>query len=86
MLGLGLAGTAVGYLASLYLNQLAEPRRRATLLSVKGLVINLGYGWISLAYGAWVAGLRVDGDRPRVLGSYDKSGVITRPATAISVP
>ena len=66
MLGLGLAGTAVGYLASLYLNQLAEPRRRATLLSVKGLVINLGYGWISLAYGAWVAG-----DRPRVLAAFD---------------
>lgn len=57
VVALSLLAGAVGYLTSLYLNQLVDSSRRATLLSVKGLVLNLGYGWISLAYGLWVARL-----------------------------
>jgi MFS family permease len=57
IVALSLLGGAVGYLTSLYLNQLVDSSRRATLLSVKGLALNLGYGWISLGYGVWVARL-----------------------------
>lgn len=64
-----LAG-AVGFCTSLYLNQLADPGRRATLLSVKGLAINLGYGWISLVYGAWVARLASSTPRPPVVEAF----------------
>lgn len=57
VVALSLLGGAVGYLTSLYLNQLVDSERRATVLSVKGLVLNLGYGWISMAYGVWAARL-----------------------------
>lgn len=64
-----LAG-GVGFCTSLYLNQLADSRRRATLLSVKGLAINLGYGWISLAYGAWVASFSAGSPQPPVIAAF----------------
>lgn len=57
ILALGLLASTTGYLTSLYLNQLVDSRRRATLLSVKGLALNIGYGWISVAYGLWVGQL-----------------------------
>ena len=64
-----LAG-AVGFCTSLYLNQLAEAKRRATLLSVKGLAINLGYGWISLAYAGFVAAFKDGSAGPPVIGAF----------------
>jgi hypothetical protein len=70
VVALSMLASAVGYLTSLYLNQLADPARRATVLSVKGLVINVGYGWISLAYGIWVASLPTNGSTPPVITAF----------------
>lgn len=42
----------IGFFSSYYLNQLANSRERATLLSFKGLLCNLGFGLISLYYSA----------------------------------
>jgi MFS family permease len=39
-----------GFFASYYLNQLADSKERATLLSFKGLCCNLGFGVVSLYY------------------------------------
>lgn len=40
----------VGFFASFYLNQLSSSDERATLLSFKGLVCNIGFGVVSLYY------------------------------------
>lgn len=40
----------VGFFSSYYLNRLAESEERATLLSFKGLMCNLGFGLVSLYY------------------------------------
>ncbi len=48
-----LLGSAMGLLnffLSHYLNALADPASRATLLSFRGLAFNLGYGFVSLAF------------------------------------
>ncbi|HEY3898615.1 MAG TPA: MFS transporter [Chthoniobacter sp.] len=49
---LPLAGsmTALGYIVSYYLNALTDSTHRATVLSFKGVAINLGYGFISLLF------------------------------------
>ena len=49
---LPLAGsmTALGYIVSYYLNALTDSAHRATVLSFKGVAINLGYGFISLLF------------------------------------
>ncbi len=71
ILALGQVAGAVGYLTSLYLNQLVDSKRRATLLSVKGLAINIGYGWISVAYGLWVGRTDGQGGQPApVIGAF----------------
>ncbi len=49
---LGLAMSAGGYLVSHYLNAATDSRRRATVLSLRGLAFNLGYGLVSLAFAA----------------------------------
>jgi hypothetical protein len=52
------------------LNQVVSSERRATLLSVKGLAINLGFGWVSLAYAAWVARLPAGDSTPAVITAF----------------
>lgn len=42
----------VGFCSSYYLNQLSESEERATLLSFKGLLSNIGFGTVSLYYAA----------------------------------
>ena len=47
---LGGAMTALGYVVSYYLNALTDSSHRATVLSFKGVAINLGYGFVSLLF------------------------------------
>lgn len=48
----------VGFTVSRHLHASAESSQRATLLSVKGLAFNLGYGACSLGFSGMLAGLR----------------------------
>jgi MFS family permease len=50
LLPLASAMTALGYIVSYYLNALTDSSHRATVLSFKGVAINLGYGFISLLF------------------------------------
>jgi hypothetical protein len=50
LLPLGGAMNALGYIASFYLNAFTDSAHRATVLSFKGVAINLGYGFISLLF------------------------------------
>jgi hypothetical protein len=54
---------AVGFMASYYLNALADSGQRATVLSFKGLAFNLGYGFISLLFAILLQAFH-DGARP----------------------
>jgi Na+/melibiose symporter-like transporter len=56
MLTLNLLGF-VGFTVSRFLHGVARSDQRATLLSVKGLVFNLGYGLWSLAFSVLLAGI-----------------------------
>jgi hypothetical protein len=47
----------VSFTVSRFLHGVADSDQRATLLSVKGLVFNLGYGVYSFAFSAMLAGL-----------------------------
>ncbi|MDP0500167.1 MAG: MFS transporter [Verrucomicrobiota bacterium JB022] len=49
----------VGFFHSHYLNREVDSKQRATVLSFKGLAINLGYGAIGLAHVAILAGLQL---------------------------
>jgi MFS family permease len=51
----------VGFTVSRFLHGVAESSQRATLLSVKGLVFNLGYGAYSLAFSLVLAGMEKQG-------------------------
>jgi MFS family permease len=57
MLTMSLLGF-VGFTVSRFLHRVADSSQRATLLSVKGLAFNLGYGVWSLAFSLLLAGLR----------------------------
>lgn len=48
----------VGFTVSRHLHAAADSEQRATLLSVRGLAFNLGYGAFSLAFSLLLAGLR----------------------------
>lgn len=48
----------ISFFTSYYLNRITSSKQRATVLSVKGLAFNLGYGGISLVYSALVASLK----------------------------
>lgn len=61
---------ATGFATSLYLNQLTDKSRRATLLSFKGLAMNLGFGWISLAYAGCLAWIPADGNVAPVVSAF----------------
>ena len=52
-----------GFCTSFYLNKTADKSIRATLLSFKGLALNLGYGGIGILYALLVAYLR---ERPEL--------------------
>ena len=54
---------AVGFMASYYLNALADSGQRATVLSFKGLAFNLVYGFISLLFALLLQAFR-DGAHP----------------------
>ena len=47
-----------GFCTSFYLNKTADKSIRATLLSFKGLALNLGYGGIGILYALLIAYLR----------------------------
>lgn len=47
-----------GFFVSNYLNRITSSRRRATVLSFKGLSFNLSYGLLGILYSALLAGLR----------------------------
>lgn len=49
------------FLCSRELNKLADSSQRATILSVKGLIFNLGYGLASLGFAGSVAGFQKQG-------------------------
>mgnify|MGYP000553592606 CR=1 FL=1 len=51
----------VGFTVSRFLHSVAETDQRATLLSVKGLVFNLGYGIYSLGFSFLLASFRQQG-------------------------
>ena len=59
------------YFISQYLNRVSEPATRATVLSFKGLTMNLAYGTIMLAYQAQTWGLR--SSEKQALASMDKT-------------
>lgn len=64
LLPLGGAMTALGYIVSYYLNALADSSHRATVLSFKGVAINLGYGFISLLFALVLRAGRPGGGAP----------------------
>jgi len=55
---LGLGMSVMGFATSYYLNQLAEPSRRATILSFRGLSINLTYGMVGLMFAGLLRALK----------------------------
>jgi MFS family permease len=48
----------VNFFASHYLNEITEPKQRATVLSFRSLAQSLAYGMINLLFGVLMAGLR----------------------------
>ncbi len=62
ILPLGAAMMALGYMVSYYLNALVDSSHRATVLSFKGVVFNLGYGFISLVFALVLRAVRDGGD------------------------
>jgi len=52
----------VGFTVSRHLHHVAESSQRATLLSVKGLVFNLGYGGWSLVFSGLLFGVKTQGE------------------------
>jgi hypothetical protein len=58
---------AVGFMASYYLNALADSVQRATVLSFKGLAFNLGYGFISLLFALLLQAFRDGAHREQAL-------------------
>ena len=68
MIPLGAAITAVGFLVSYYLNALVGSGLRATVLSFKGLVFNLGYGFVSLLFAMALRAVRDGGGAEETFG------------------
>lgn len=57
----GIGFGLVNFFTSHYLNALVDSRHRATVLSFRGLALNLGFGGMSLLYGALLRGLKEGG-------------------------
>jgi MFS family permease len=58
---LAAAMMALGYIVSYYLNALVDSSHRATVLSFKGVIFNLGYGFISLVFALVLRAVRDGG-------------------------
>jgi MFS family permease len=58
----------LGYLVSYYLNALVDSKSRATILSFKGLVFNLGYGFVSLLFALVLRAVRDHRSTENALG------------------
>ncbi|MFO7765729.1 MAG: MFS transporter [Pelovirga sp.] len=67
----------ISFFVSTYLNQAASSRQRATVLSFKGLFLNLGYGGIGLLYALLLKLLnqQVAGQHPGLIGESLKNQV-----------
>ncbi len=61
-IALMMALSHLGFLMSRYLHELASSDQRATVLSVKGLLFNLGYGGASLIFAAAVSSRKRSGE------------------------
>jgi drug/metabolite transporter (DMT)-like permease len=68
----GLGFGLLNFFSSHYLNALVDSRHRATVLSFRGLALNLGFGGISLLYGAILRGLK-EGDQATGSLAYRES-------------
>lgn len=56
----------LNFFTSHYLNALVDSRRRATVLSFRGLALNLGFGGLSLLYGLLIRGLKEGAPSPEL--------------------
>jgi hypothetical protein len=65
---LGASMVAIGFNLSYYLNALVESKRRATVLSFKGVAFNLGYGLVSLLLAFVLRVLRDGGSAEETFG------------------
>ncbi|MCB1649137.1 MAG: MFS transporter [Pseudomonadales bacterium] len=52
----------VQFQTSFYLNQMVDSRQRATVLSFRGLALNLGLGLASMLYTVWVGVIKSEGE------------------------
>jgi len=59
------------YFVSRYLNEAAPSDQRATILSFRGLAINIAYGGVSLAYAGLIAGIKATGSVERGADASD---------------
>ena len=66
---LGAAMTGLGYIISTALNAVTSSAQRATVLSFKGLVFNLGYGLSSLLFALGLRALRDTGNADQAFAS-----------------
>jgi hypothetical protein len=55
---LAMAGPLLAFFVSSYLNEWCESSLRATVLSFRGVAMNLGYGTAGLAFGGFAAAVR----------------------------
>ncbi|MDF1591225.1 MAG: hypothetical protein P1P89_06895 [Desulfobacterales bacterium] len=63
----------MGFFISYYLNQVTESRQRATVLSFKGLSLNLAYGIIGILYSLLLVMLR---DQAAPASAHQKGSVV----------
>ena len=66
---LGAAMTGLGYILSTALNAVTSSAQRATVLSFKGLVFNLGYGLSSLLFALGLRAMRDTGEADQAFAS-----------------
>ena len=66
---LGAAMTVLGFIISNALNAVVSSAQRATVLSFKGLVFNLGYGLSSLLFALGLRAMRDTGDADQAFAS-----------------
>ena len=66
---LAAAMTALGFIVSNTLNEQVRSEQRATVLSFKGLVFNLGYGFASLMFALALRAMRDDGSSEQAFAS-----------------
>ncbi len=79
----------LNFFTSHYLNAQADSARRATVLSFKGLALNLGFGAISLLYAALLRGLRelpnLPSDNPTTSDPAFPTSLLWLPGTFVTM-